>query len=281
MRLHPGTTRVALYAVLSDLAVFRPGDRYWYLNRSTLGFTYVQWGLSTDKVVAADYDDDGKVDVAVFRDGQWYILKSSDGTLAVQSFGQAGDKPLVGDLNGDGKVDMVIRRTLPNNSIEWQVRYFGSTGVSATQTLSGETFSDRPLVGDFDGDNADEIAYFRDGNWYSRKVTANAPLRTYQWGMAGDIPAPGDYDRDGQTDYAIFRPSDGDWYINRSTAGYYALHFGANRDLPVPADYDGGRKTDIAVFRNGSWYQFLSNNNTFKTDALGLPGDIPIPAQAF
>ncbi|MBV9957135.1 MAG: VCBS repeat-containing protein [Acidobacteria bacterium] len=262
-----------------DLAVFRPGDRYWYLSRSTSGPAYVQWGLSTDKAVAADYDDDGKTDVAVFRDGQWYILRSSDGALLVQSFGQAGDKPLVGDLNGDGKVDMIVRRPLPNNSIEWQIRYFGSTGVSATQTLSGEAVSDPSMVGDFDGDNTDELAYFRDGNWYSRKVGAASPLRTFLWGQAGDMPAPGDYDRDGQTDYAVFRPSTGDWYINRSTAGFLALHFGANGDIPVPADYDGDGKADLAVFRNGAWYQFLSSTGTFRANAWGLSGDLPIPAQ--
>jgi uncharacterized delta-60 repeat protein len=263
-----------------DLAVFRPSDRYWYLNRSTSGFHFVQWGLATDNLVAGDHDNDGKADVTIFRDGYWYILRSSDNTFYFQTFGQAGDKPLVGDVNGDGNVDMVIRRLLPTNVVEWQVRYFDS-GVIATQTILGENFSNRAMVGDFDGDNADEVAFFRDGQWYSRKVIANAPRINFQWGQAGDIATPGDYDRDGQTDYAVFRPSDGNWYIRRSTAGFYALHFGMNGDQPVPADYDGDGNTDIAVFRNGAWYQLLSSTGAFKAEAWGLAGDVPIPAQGY
>ncbi len=263
-----------------DLSVFRPSDRYWYLNRSTSGFHFVQWGLATDNLVAGDHDNDGKADVAIFRDGYWYILRSSNNTFYFQTFGQAGDKPLVGDINGDGNVDMVIRRLLPTNVVEWQVRDFQS-GVIATQTILGENFSDRAMVGDFDGDNADEIAFFRDGQWYSRKVIANAPRINFQWGQAGDIATPGDYDRDGQTDYAVFRPADGNWYIKRSTAGFLALHFGMNGDQPVPADYDGDGNTDIAVFRNGAWYQIQSSTGTFKAEAWGSTGDIPIPAQAY
>jgi uncharacterized delta-60 repeat protein len=264
-----------------DLGVFRPSDRVWYVNRSTAGFAFNQWGLSSDKMVAADYDNDGKADIGVFRDGFWYALTSSNNTLLVHSFGQAGDKPFVGDMDGDGRVDLVTRRVLPNNSIQWQVRYFGATGTSATQTVGNETVTDRPLVADLDGDGADECAFYRNGIWFSRKANAGAPLRAFYWGIAGDIPAPGDYDLDGQMDTAVFRPSTGDWHINATTSGYTAIHFGATGDVPVPADYDGDGKTDIAVFRNGAWYQLLSGTGVFGGHAWGLAGDLPIPAQAY
>ena len=42
----------------------------------------------------ADYDCDGKADVAVYRDGTWYILRSSDGVQVAVGWGAAGDIPL-------------------------------------------------------------------------------------------------------------------------------------------------------------------------------------------
>ncbi|MCY7376210.1 MAG: VCBS repeat-containing protein [Pyrinomonadaceae bacterium] len=55
----------------AGVAVFRPSNGVWYLNRSQAGFTGIAFGLGTDLPVAADYDGDGKADVATFRYGIW------------------------------------------------------------------------------------------------------------------------------------------------------------------------------------------------------------------
>jgi hypothetical protein len=77
--------------------VFRPSNGVWYrLNSgSNNAFAAVQFGVAEDKPVPADYDGDGKSDVAVFRPsvGIWYLLRSTAGFSAV-SFGQNGDKPI-------------------------------------------------------------------------------------------------------------------------------------------------------------------------------------------
>ncbi|MFN0140395.1 MAG: peptidase M23, partial [Pyrinomonadaceae bacterium] len=53
--------------------------------------------LATDKAVQNDYDGDGNVDIAVWRDanGNWYIRKSaSNGQLRQEAWGMTGDIPV-------------------------------------------------------------------------------------------------------------------------------------------------------------------------------------------
>ena len=55
------------------------------------------WALvkvaQTDTPTPADYDGDGKADVAVFRNGTWYINRITGGFLGVQ-FGTSEDMPV-------------------------------------------------------------------------------------------------------------------------------------------------------------------------------------------
>ncbi|RMG00218.1 MAG: VCBS repeat-containing protein, partial [Acidobacteria bacterium] len=77
----------------------------------------VKFGLNGDKPVPADFDGDGRTDVAVFRpsnnpsDPDFYILQSSDNSLRALSFGSIGDIPVVADYDGDGKADIGVFRS--------------------------------------------------------------------------------------------------------------------------------------------------------------------------
>ncbi len=261
----------------ADISVFRPSNRIWYLNRSTDGLTFFQFGLNTDKLAPADYDGDGKTDVAVWREstGVFYIYNSSDNSTRIEQFGQTGDVLTVGDWDGDGKADLSVYRAGAqstffyrgsNNNPNRNITFipFGTTG-------------DIPVRGDFDGDKRQDAAVFRPSNntWYIRQ-SSNNQARFVQFGLATDKFVQADYDGDAKTDIAVYR--NGVWYILQSTNNQVRFEtFGAANDTLVPADYDGDGKADLAVYRNGTWIILQSGNRSVSFTNFGASGDVPIP----
>ncbi|OGI20282.1 MAG: hypothetical protein A3B68_05520 [Candidatus Melainabacteria bacterium RIFCSPHIGHO2_02_FULL_34_12] len=74
-------------------------------------------GSLTSRVVPADYDGDGKVDLATWtpENGKWDIAYAKDFVPAKSgtshysfTLGKAGDIPMPADYNGDGKADIAI-----------------------------------------------------------------------------------------------------------------------------------------------------------------------------
>jgi len=176
-----------------------------------LGASYVLYGPKYIHAHSADFDGDGKTDIAVWRmfNGAWYI-KDQFSTY----YGTAGDIPVPGDYNGDGKTDIAVFRP---SSGAWYIKdqfstYYGTAG-------------DIPVPGDYNGDGKTDIAVFRpsSGKWYIKDQFSTI------FGTAGDIPVPGDYDGDGETDIAVFRPSSGKWYIKDQ----FSTIFGTAGDIPV------------------------------------------------
>jgi hypothetical protein len=103
---------------ITDIAVWRPDNGFWYVLRSSTGFDQTQpsifcWGRLGDVPVAADYDGDGRADHAIFRswENRWYIFESKSQRWNTHVFGLAGDDLLVpADYTGDGKADVAIYR---------------------------------------------------------------------------------------------------------------------------------------------------------------------------
>jgi hypothetical protein len=111
-------------------------------------------------VAVADFNDDGKLDLAVANLGSVAILLGNgDGTFqAAVDYGTAGgtSSVAVGDFNGDGKPDLVVTNSA-DNSISVFLNSGNGTFPIRKDYATG-TFPTSVVVGDFNGDGKLDLA---------------------------------------------------------------------------------------------------------------------------
>ena len=261
-----------------------PGTR---ATTVTIGADNVPWTVrvdlqaTADLPVVADYNGDGRADLATYRTttGDWTIRNSADGSTSVIPFGWAGvDIPVPGKYDGGPAAEVAVYRPVTG---EWIINSPGGGRV----VRFGWPGHDVPVPGDYDGDGKTDLAVYRPetAQWIILR-SSDGRGELYAFGAPGlDQPVAADYNGDGRTDLAVFRPSTAEWYIRSSSNGATSgIKFGwPGQDLPRPADYDGDGRVDIGVYRplDATWYLLPSTLGTTRIVPFGWAGvDQPIPA---
>ena len=195
----------------TDPAVFRDGPNagspgvWWIIYSTTQVRGAITWGTSGattssfDSPVPADYDGDGKVDVAVYRFGisptnTYIILRSSDNGVRYATFGNFNtDYILPGDYDGDGLADLAVGRTgaTGTSPMTWIVQ---RSSDSAVTYLNFGISSDLPTQGDWDGDGRTDPSVFRRGAVNGAQSTffsfnsLTQSVSYLPWGIQPDFP---------------------------------------------------------------------------------------------
>lgn len=194
-----------------------------------------QWAQSATNVVAADFDNDRDTDIALLGMPSWWgdsvpiAFSNRDGTFAVptpqvsgslQAWSRiSGAKAVAGDFNADGRGDIAL-----TGGLGWTTVPMGFSNGNGTFSLTNKASGNfhllsrvpgaRPYAGDFNNDQAVDIALTGGENWRSVPVALSDRAGGFTIVNLGDLNfglyatqanvkiAVGDFDGDSDADLA-------------------------------------------------------------------------------
>lgn len=324
----PANGAQLLNGVENNLSVNQPMHKQNYLAMNNIFYELDSDFSSnvTDYIFHGDVNKDFTDEAIVYNSGNWFCYSLNQNisvnhsvpnnifeTIDATTGNPYPGTPYVGDFNGDGKTDFGIvsasgdnRNFLSHSTFEefLYIDDFGHRDLDPITNIPINTWwnglydfpvgYDHLLVGDFNGDNCDDLLFVKNSVWsvyLSDKCTGfiyNGEFSENSWGCStgsvwgvnSDIPIVGDFNGDDIDDVGIFRTNSqsGEWYISLSdgvhfneTTPQWFKHWGNTvADFPLIGNFDSGNRTDIMIHRLDynsphNWFINLSNWDSFIT----------------
>jgi hypothetical protein len=241
-------------------------------------------GSITTSVITADFNGDGKLDLAEIGSGLTIQLGNGDGTFqaaVTYDVGACLSTPVVGDFNGDGNVDIATTGCSNNRGISVFLGNGDGTFQSPVYTLLSGPIA--LAVGDFNGDGKLDLAGVCQGvsgctqsgiydgvvaiflgngdGTFQKEIDYAPPVWSGPFTMISSASlAVGDFNRDGKLDIA-FSGGDAGGLLQGNGDGTFAFVNTINTPNGseiIAADLNGDGKLDLV---NVPCYTFLGNGN--------------------
>ncbi|KAA6459071.1 VCBS repeat-containing protein [Acidobacteria bacterium AB60] len=238
-------------------------------------------------IATGDFNNDGKVDIAVAIAGTNQILVylgNGNGTLQAPKTSTIAlpsgyifnlFSAAASDFNGDGKVDFVANAGNTSGSALFVIQGDGAGGFTTPHVVLADN-AQQVVVGDFDGDGKADIAtttVTNDAGGFLASTTVHALYGNGAFGFTDTTPyinnngslfyvSSGDLNSDGMTDLfgtdgnsrvAVLYGSAGrtfSSYFLPLPVGSLNSNSGAFTPLLTMADYNGDGRMDIAAFNS-------------------------------
>ncbi|MBZ5535424.1 MAG: FG-GAP-like repeat-containing protein [Acidobacteriia bacterium] len=208
---------------------------------------------------AADFNGDGKIDLALINAGKVSILLGNgNGTFQSPVDYDVGTNPVflaVGDLNGDGKADLVV---VNGNSSNVSVLLGNGNGTfQPAVNYPVGSYPQSVAIADFNGDGKADLAV---ANNSSSSISILIGIGDGTFAVKVDTPVPsyprnlvvGDFNKDGKLDLAV---TSSDYVTILLGLGNGNFQSGVNYPAGYSStaismgDFDGDGNIDLAVTR--------------------------------